>query len=460
MKKSLIFIIILILTFIPVFSITSYAEYYNARVSADMHSEAYLLVNTDTGAVIFSENADKQMKCASLVKIATMAVVVDNCNDLDEIVTVTESSLAPLKNVYSASCNLVVGEQISVRNLLYCAMLKNANDACNVLAEYIGGSIENFVVMMNDFAKSLGCTNTNFTNAHGLYEEGEYTSAYDMYLMTQYAMKNSVLSDMAATVKYTVPATNVSEERNLTSVCDIIKSGTRYYYEYAKGFKTGQTDGAQRCASVVATKDAYTYIAIVLGGPNKCVDKCGYPDNTALYDVRRMLKWAYNNLKMTTIAETTDMITTAPVAHSSQTDTVRLVPQTQLQALLLSSVDSSSFEYVIDVQEDIKAPIKKGQVLGTVKIRYADSVIASVNLVSAEDISRNGFLYFVDGVKNIITSPIFLIIFGLVLIGIFIYVAVVYNKHRKQKKQSHERLRKIKEDNNIENADLNEVYRD
>ncbi len=460
MKKSLIFIIILILTFIPVFSVTSYAEYYNTRVSADMHSEAYLLVNTDTGAVIFSENADKQMKCASLVKIATMAVVADNCNDLDEIVTVTESSLAPLKNVYSASCNLKAGEQISVRNLLYCAMLKNANDACNVLAEYIGGSIENFVVMMNDFAKSLGCTNTNFTNAHGLDEEGEYTSAYDMYLMTQYAMKNSVLADMAATVKYTIPATNVSEERNLTSVCDIIKSGTRYYYEYAKGFKTGQTDGAQRCAAVVATKDAYTYIAIVLGGPNKCVDNCGYPDNTALYDVRRMLKWAYNNLKMTTIAETTDMITTAPVAHSSQTDTVRLVPQTQLQALLLSSVDSSSFEYVIDVQEDIKAPVKKGQVLGTVKIRYADSVIASVNLVSAEDISRNGFLYFVDGLKNVITSPIFLIIFGLVLIGIFIYVALVYNKHRKQKKQSHERLRKIKEDNNFDNADLNEVYRE
>ncbi len=460
MKKSIIFIIILILALMPVFSVCSYAEYYNTRISENMYSDAYLLVNTDTGAIIFSQNADKQLKCASLVKIATMAVVVDNCSDLDEIVTVTESSLAPLKNIYSASCNLVAGEQISVRNLLYCAMLKNANDACNVLAEYIGGSIENFVVMMNDFAKSLGCTNTNFTNAHGLDEEGEYSSAYDMYLMTQYAMKNSVIADMAATVKYTVPATNMSEERNLTSVCDIIKSGTRYYYEYAKGFKTGQTDEAQRCASVVATKDAYTYIAIVLSAPNKCVDKCGYVDNTALYDARRMLKWAYSNLRMTTIAETTEMITTAPVSLSSQTDTVRLVPETQLQALLLSSVDYSSFEYIIDVQEDITAPVKKGQVLGTVKIRYADSVIAGVNLVSAEDISRSGFLYFVDILKKIVTSPIFLIIFSLALIGIFVYFVIVYNRNRKVQKQSRERLRKIKEDNYAEHSNLDEVYKD
>ncbi|MBQ8209127.1 MAG: D-alanyl-D-alanine carboxypeptidase [Clostridia bacterium] len=459
MKKSIIFTIILILALMPVFSVCSSAEYYNTHIE-NMKSEAYLLVNTDTGAIVFSHNADKQLKCASLVKIATAAVVVDNCEDLDEIVTVTELSLAPLKNIYSASSNLKAGEQISVRNLLYCAMVTNANDACNVLAEYIGGSIDNFIVMMNDFAKSLGCENTNFTNAHGLDEEGEYTSAYDMYLITQYAMKNSVLADMAATVKYTVPATNMSEERSLSTRCDMIKSGSRYYYEYAKGFKVGQTDAAQRCAAITATKNAYTYIAIVLGCPNECTDGCGYPDNTALYEARKMLKWAFSNLRMTTIAETTDMITTAPVSLSTQTDTVRLVPEKQLQALLLSSVDYSSFEYIIDVQEDISAPVSKGQVLGTVKIRYADSVIASVNLVAAEDISRSGLMYMGHIIKNIVTSPVFIIIAAVLVLAVLIYIVIVYTKNKQQQQKSRQRLREIKERNYVEDADLNEVYKD
>ena len=442
----------------PLFSVGSYAEYYNNRLE-DMRSEAYILVNTDTGAIIFSQNADKQLKCASLVKIATMAVVVDNCTDLDEIVTVTESALKPLKNVYSASVKLAVGEQISVRNLLYCVMLSNANDACNVLAEYIGGSIDNFIVMMNDFAKKIGCKNTNFTNAHGLDEEGEYTSAYDMYLLTEYSMKNSVLADMAATVKYTVPATNMSEERSLTTKCDTIKVGSRYYYEYAKGFKSGMTDDAKRCASIVATKDAYTYIAIVLGCPNECIDKCGYADNTALYEARRMFKWAYKNLKMTTIAGKTDMITTAPVALSAEADIVHLVPEKQIQALLLSSVDSSSLEYIIDVQEDITAPVQKGQVLGSVKIRYADSVIASCKLVSAEDISRSGLLHFGYVIKTVVTSPVFLVIAGVLILAVFVYVLIIYGRHNKMQKESRRRLREIKENHHADAADLNEVYK-
>ena len=458
MKKSIIFAIILMLALMPLFSVGSCAEYYNTRLE-DMRSEAYLLVNTDTGAIIFSQNADKQLKCASLVKIATMAVVVDNCDDLDEIVTVTESALAPLKSVYSSSVKLVAGEQISVRNLLYCVMLSNANDACNVLAEYIGGSIDNFIVMMNDFAKKIGCKNTNFTNAHGLDEEGEYTSAYDMYLMTEYSMKNSVLSDMAATVKYTVPATNMSEERSLTTKCDTIKSGSRYYYEYAKGFKSGMTDEAKRCASLVATKDAYTYIAIVLGCPNECIDKCGYVDNTALYEARRMFKWAFGNLKMTTVAEKTDMITTVHVDFAKDVDVIRLVPEKQIQALLLSSVDSSSLEYIVDVQDEVAAPIQKGQILGSVKIRYADSVIASVNLVAAEDVSRSGLLYAGHILKTVFTSPIFIIIAGVVILAIFVYVLIVYNKHNKMQKESRKRLREIKEQSYTDAADLNEIYK-
>ena len=458
MKKSIIFIFILIFTFLSVFSVGSSAAYYNNHLE-DMRSTAYLLVNTDTDTVVFAQNEHQQLKCASLVKIATAAVVVDNCEDLDEVITVTESALKPLSGVYSASSDLQVGEQMSVRNLLYCMMLENSNDVANVLAEHIGGSIENFVVMMNDFAKKIGCTDTNFTNAHGLDEEGEFTSAYDMYLITKYAMTNSVLAPMAQLVSYTVPATNMSEERKLYTRCDIVEQGSRYFYTYAKGFKTGMTDESQRCASVVANKDAYSYIAIVLGCPSECIDGCGYADNTALYEARRMLRWAFNNLKMTTIAETTDMITSVDVSLSTQSDHVRLMPEIQLQALLLSSVDESSLEFIYETQENVAAPVKKGDVLGNVKIKYADNVIASVNLVAGDDVDRSAILYIGHLIKTVLTSPVFLIIAGILVIGVTIYTLNLYKKYKQKQKETRKRLREIKEKNHAEDSNIYELFK-
>ncbi len=432
MKKSIIFLIIFILTFIPMFGLTANADYYNMQLP-ELKSEAYLLVNTDTNTTVFSHNADKQLKCASLVKTATAIVTVENCENLDAVVTVTESMLAPLANITSASCDLLVGEQISVRNLMYCMMLENANDAANVLAEYIGGTIENFIKMMNDKAKELGCKNTNFTNAHGLDEEGEYTSANDMYILTKYAITNSVLADMGSMVDYTVPATNMSDARELNTRTDIVERGSRYFYDYAKGFKSGQTDEAERCASVVATKDAYTYICIVLGCPNECVDKCGYPDNTALYQAKKMLQWAFKNLKLQILAEPTHTLKEVPVALSTQADHVRLVPETQIRALLRNTVDESSIEYVFETNEDIKAPVKKGDVLGKVKVKYANNIVAEVNLVAADSVGRSGLLHFGYILKVIFTSRIFFIILALALAGIIIYFLVTYNKKAAKK---------------------------
>ncbi|MCD7828440.1 MAG: serine hydrolase [Clostridiales bacterium] len=446
MKKCVIFIIIFCLTVCGMLSLTASAEYYNNNLEdQDMRSEAYLLVNTDTDTVVFSQNADERLYCASLVKIATAAVTVDNCDDLDALVTVTESALSPLDGLYSASCDLQVGEQMSVRNLLYCMFLESANDAANVLAEYIGGSIDAFVQMMNEFAAGLGCENTNFTNAHGLDEDGEYSSANDMYLIMKYAMSNSVLSVIASTVDYTVPATNMSEERELNTTGDIIESGSRYYYEYAKCVKTGMTDGSQRCAAVTAVKDAYTYIGIIIGCPNECIDGCGYADNTALYEVRRMFRWAFSNMKMTTIAEQTDFMTEIAVTLSTQADHVRLVPETRIQALLLSSVDSDSLEFVYTVEESVMAPVNKGDILGTVQVKYADVVIAEANLVAGESVERSSLLYAGYLIKTVFTSPIFLVILCLVLIGTVIYIVVVYSRYKKKQAQTRRRLREIKE---------------
>ena len=463
MKKSIIFMIIFIMTAVPLFSLTASAEYYNLQLENDaknanapIKSEAYYLVNIDTGAVIFSHNADKQMKCASLVKIATALLTVENCDNLDTVVTVSETAIKPLAYTYSASADLKAGEQITVRNLLYCMMLENANDACNVLAEYIGGSIDAFVDMMNERAKELGCTNTNFTNTHGLDEEGEYSTAYDMYLITKKAWEYSVLADMSQVIDYTVPATNLSEARELNNWFDMIEEGTRYYYTYARGFKCGMTDDAQRCASFVASKDAYTYIGIILGCPNEDTDGCGYKDNTALYEAKRMLRWAFLNLKMIVLARTTDALTSVPVELSADADHVRLLPQKQLQALLLNSVDKNSLEYVYNIPETLDAPVEKGQVVGTLEIRYAENVISTVTLVAGESIERNSMMFFARKVKEVVSSSVFLIVVTVIVLIVVLYIAVVYGNHKKKMKADRKRLREIKE-KNLGDTDINEI---
>ncbi len=465
MKKIIIFMIIFIMLSVPVFSLTASAEYYNLQLENDaknanapIKSQAYYLVNVDTGAVIFSHNADKPMKCASLVKIATALLTVENCENLDAVVTVSESAIKPLEYTYSASADLQAGEQITVRNLLYCMMLENANDACNVLAEYVGGSIDAFVDMMNARAKELGCTNTNFTNTHGLDEDGEYSTAYDMYLITKKALEYSVLADMSQVIDYTVPATNMSEERELNNWFDMIEEGTRYYYTYARGFKCGMTDEAQRCASFVASKDAYTYIGIILGCPNEDTDGCGYKDNTALYEAKRMLRWAFLNLKMIVLAQTTDTLTSIPVELSADTDHVRLLPQKQLQALLLNSVDKSSLEYVYNIPESLDAPVEKGQVVGTLEIKYAESVISTVSLVAGESVERNSMMYFGRKVKEVVVSPVFLIVVTVIALIIVMYISIVYISHKKKVKADRKRLREIKE-RNMSDMDISEIVK-
>ncbi len=465
MKKIIIFMIIFIMLSVPVFSLTASAEYYNLQLENDaknanapIKSQAYYLVNVDTGAVIFSHNADKPMKCASLVKIATALLTVENCENLDAVVTVSESAIKPLEYTYSASADLQAGEQITVRNLLYCMMLENANDACNVLAEYVGGSIDAFVDMMNARAKELGCTNTNFTNTHGLDEDGEYSTAYDMYLITKKALEYSVLADMSQVIDYTVPATNMSEERELNNWFDMIEEGTRYYYTYARGFKCGMTDEAQRCASFVASKDAYTYIGIILGCPNEDTDGCGYKDNTALYEAKRMLRWAFLNLKMIVLARTTDTLTSIPVELSADTDHVRLLPQKQLQALLLNSVDKSSLEYVYNIPESLDAPVEKGQVVGTLEIKYAESVISTVSLVAGESVERNSMMYFGRKVKEVVVSPVFLIVVTVIALIIVMYISIVYISHKKKVKADRKRLREIKE-RNMSDMDISEIVK-
>ncbi len=401
------------------------ADYYNSRIADRLNSKAYLLYNTDTGVTVFSNGADEPLQSGSLVKLTTALVVMERCADLSENIVVSHDAVA---YVSGYTCGLSEGEVISVENLLYCMLVDSANDAANVLAVHFGGSVQGFVNMMNEYAASIGCTSTVYGNPSGLDDPGHHTTANDILRIAQKITGNEKLYKMTDTVEYIVPATNKHAERELSSNLSIIDSNSyTYYYKYAHGFKYGNTDAALNCAVSLAEYNGYTYIGVVLGAPRADYNNDGANDKTALIELTRMFKWAFSNMRLTVVADSSTIIKDVPVLLSAQTDHVRLVPRQEVTALLIDDVDDSSFAYECNVEEEVYAPVNKGDILGSAKIKYAGDTIADVVLVAGETVRRSTAKYVAYCVKRLFKSLWF---YGIVVAAgmLVIVIAIVRKK--------------------------------
>ncbi len=444
MKRIISFLICLILVFSPFTIINSYAD-YNAEL--ETKADIVLLFSLDDGTVIFSKNADKTTAPASLTKITTAILTIENCENLDTVITVPSYCITLLNGTGSSMAGLKAGEEVTVRQLLYCMLVKSANEAANILADYIGGgSIENFVSMMNDFAARVGAEGTHYVNAHGLDADGQYTTANDLAKITKYALNLPVFTEICTTYKYTMPATNMSNERNFVSTNWVINPNFKtYYYEYVQGIKTGTTSNAGQCIITKASKDGYNYLCIVMGAHAEDVNNDNNPDNMAFLETKKLYKWVFENIRLEKIVNTTDIVTVVDVKLAFGVDHVRLVPANDVTALVPVGTDSGSVLVQVIESEtpaQIKAPVKKGEVLGKAKVLYADTELATVDLVAAEDIKVSVILWALDGLYNIISSPIFIIIVAMILVVVVIHYFTSANPRRKKKRRR--RRKKLK----------------
>lgn len=226
----------------------------------DIASEAAVIMDADTGQILYAKNPYERMYPASITKILTTLVALEN-GDLNSVLTMSENAVYGIESD-SNHIGLSVGEQITLEQALYAVMLVSANEAAWGVAEHISGSLEEFCDLMNQKAKDLGCINTNFVNANGLHDDNHYTCAYDMALITQAAMANEKLVEIASSTFYEIPPTNMYDEpRELYQGNKMIREGTEYYYEYCVGGKTGYTQAAQGTLVCWAQKDDTTLIA-------------------------------------------------------------------------------------------------------------------------------------------------------------------------------------------------------
>lgn len=357
----------------------------------DINSEAGLLIEVSTGKILYEKNAYKKMYPASTTKILTAILVLEKCN-LDDIVTVSETAISNIPSGY-VTCNLQIGEKISIKDLLYALMVPSANDAAFVLAEHVGGSVEEFSDMMNEKAKEIGCTGTHFVNPNGIHDENHYTTAYDLYLMANYAMKNDIFREIVATTEYTLPSTNKYEgtDRKLVTTNDLLKSNSRnYYYESTIGIKTGHTTQAGNCLVAQSSKDNFDFISVVLnGGVTSSGLNDRYMDTITLFD------YGYDNYTFSDIVKEKSIIKSIEVENGTKdTKNLDLIAESNINALHNKNLDFNTITPEITLNENISAPIVSGEKLGMAKYTI-EGTEYTVNLLANSDVDKKIDLYVI-----------------------------------------------------------------
>ena len=240
-----------------------------AIVSADPNftvaAKAALLIDLNTGRTVYEQDADERVYPASLTKIMTCLIPLEN-GDLSDVITIDEAALAGLDQD-SSVVGLQVGEQITLENLLYCMMVHSGNDAANAVAEYIAGSTADFVRMMNERAYALGCKDTHFNNPNGLHDESHYTTARDLARITQAALKSENFRQIVDTAEYVIPESATGQEHKLKTTNLLIyeSTGNSLYYPRATGVKTGYTSAAGRCLVATAEDDGIRFLSVLCG---------------------------------------------------------------------------------------------------------------------------------------------------------------------------------------------------
>ena len=416
------------------------------QIDFDTACDAIQLVNLDTGTVVYEKNPDKHREPASTTKIMTYIVVYENVEDPENTtVTISEKIRDELLGTGSSLSGIQVGDVLTVSQLLRCMMIPSGNDAALALADFVGGGdVQKFVDMMNEKAAELGCTNTHFTNPHGLHDDEHYTTARDLAVITQYAMMLPEFMDITNTTNiYYKPAGGpaADEKRLLVTTNRLIHKtlDPQYYYQYAQGIKTGSHDQAGYCLVSTAKKNGLSYLCVALGAPS--VDENGnrITAHGECSDSINLYNWAFDNLGFRTIADADDAVTEIELRFAWNKDTLLLVPQESYTTILPDDISSSSILATPDIPEYIEAPVKKGDVIGTVTYSYADQTLATLNLVAGESVERSELLKSASTVKDIVTSSWFLTIVGIILFLLFVYVilALIYNRKKKK-------LRKVK----------------
>ncbi len=403
----------------------------NLTPTIDVNAKASICVNAETGQVIHEDNSRETMYPASTTKIMTALLVLEHCDDLDDIVTMEAVDFTDVSGGASTA-GFKEGEQVTVESLLYGLMLPSGNEAANALARYVSGDVASFVEEMNREAETLGCINTHFVNTNGLHDENHYTCAYDLYLMAKAAMQYDIFQTIVNTAQKKLPDTAMNEERIIYTTNQLIFSQySDIYYANCYGIKTGHTTPAGYCFVSYAKNEnaALSYYSVVMG--------CDFDDNAgyagSFVETKKLFQWAYENFSLKTATGSQEPVTERHVRLGKQKDNITLVTDNDVKVLLPRDADVSLLESTIDAADSYDAPIAKGDKLGTVTYFYQGQELASADLVALTDVERSQILFYLDQLKKFVCTPLFavLVVILLLIAVILIRIRAIRRKKRR-----------------------------
>ena len=390
-----------------------------ARVSPPpIQAKAALLVDRKTGAVIYAQNEHDELYPASLTKIMTCLLVLEAIDEgrlkLSQEITATPTALEGLAEDGSTA-GIEAGEILTVEELLYCLMVVSANEAGAILAEKISGSVDSFVDRMNAKAKELGCENTHFMNPHGYHDSQHYTSAWDLYLITKAALEHPMFMTVCDASSHTVPATNMSEERQLNNTNFLIRSGREYYNADVHGVKTGSHSMAGNCLVTTAQHASMDLLCVILGA-DRTQDEKGIWWTYSFVYTDKLYNWAFDNFSYQVVLKADDVAGEAPVSLSS-TDHVTLRPAQAVELLLPKDVDLEELEKDITLTNDpAEAPIAEGDVLGTMRFTLDGEELAEVDLLAFTSVEASRVRVLWRDVKEFFSTTTAKVVLGILAV--------------------------------------------
>lgn len=406
-----------------------------------VNAEAVVLYNVDTDTVVYEKNAHEERAAASLTKMMTGLLLAESGEDLSQTFTIPEGLAAEFDRIQAengSDADLKIGETVTLESLLYACLLPSGNDAASAIAYYLGnGDMQAFFDKMNARAAELGCENTNFTCAHGLYglEYGNHSTAWDMFLIARAFRENDLLMEVVTQTGYWMPLTNLHTEAKSADA----PAGAAYYVgttnvmqlpdqalyrPYIRGIKTGFTDEAGRCFASSAESGGMTWLMVVMGAPIQLAED-GF--NYAFHTTADLYDWALVNFWPVELPNTETPVASVPVKWCAESETVSLYAASTLTTL--QCADSTVEVVAEELPQTLEAPVEAGQAAGRAAVYVDGERVGTVELVTGSACRRSGWLYYKEQLAPF--APV--LIGAAVLLALAVLLAAAGGAKRRKK---------------------------
>ncbi|WP_432408936.1 D-alanyl-D-alanine carboxypeptidase family protein [Wukongibacter sp. M2B1] len=425
-----LFIVMLVISIL--ISSTSVGFSLAPEESISITSESGIVIDAASGDILFEKNAHKPMYPASTTKVMTAVLTLENANLNDKVIIDKETPFTDGSRIYVKE-----GEEFTVEQLLNALLIQSANDSAVALAKHVSGSVEEFAKLMNKRAKELGALNTNFTNPNGLPDKNHVTTAYDLSMIAKYAMTIPKFREIVKTEKYQIPITEKTDEvRYLKNrnrlLWGVGPSNKMEYngelidikYDIVDGIKTGYTAEAQQCLVSTAYKNNRRVISVVL----KAIKTNVYSDT------RKLIDYAFDNFNLIDVVNSGTILKTVPVEKGIE-ENVDLVTQDSISKIVPNNYNQSHVAHKIEVEQQIVAPINKGQVLGKVTYTLNGESIGETNLIALQSIDEKQVYKIIKKIKEPKSINFFKILIGIALVYILWRTIVTVRRIRRKRRR-------------------------